>query len=143
MPTSLHNRPVPNDTQLNVEKIARNWEETSDDDFRVMQSLYQSKSYYWALFLGHLTIEKLLKALYVKKHKEHAPLIHNLYRLAKLNELELTPERVEWLVEVTSFNINARYDDDENEFRQKCTPAYTAEWVEKINHLQSWIKTLL
>jgi predicted nucleotidyltransferase len=27
MPTSLHNRPVPNDTQLNVEKIARNWEE--------------------------------------------------------------------------------------------------------------------
>jgi HEPN domain-containing protein len=89
-------------------------------------------------------LEKLLKAVYVRKHKEHAPFIHHLLRLAQLSEMELTKERADALADITSFNLNARYDfDDEEPFYKKCTPAYTAEWIEKINQLQQWIKTKL
>ena len=49
-----------------------------------MKTLYESKSYGWSLFLGHISIEKLLKALFVKKNGNHAPFTHNLYRLAEL-----------------------------------------------------------
>jgi len=31
-----------------------------------MQSLLENRHYTWALFVGHLVLEKLLKALYVK-----------------------------------------------------------------------------
>jgi HEPN domain-containing protein len=129
--------------QIDVKEVIRHWTETSDDDFRTMYALYNSKSYHWALFLGHITIEKLLKAYYVKIHRSHAPFTHNLYRLAELCELELTDELKRWLVEVTTFNLEARYDDYKRNFYQLCTAAYTAAWIEKIEILRKWIKGVL
>jgi HEPN domain-containing protein len=70
-------------SNIDAQKIINHWIETSDSDFQTMQTLYQSKKYNWALFLGHITIEKLLKALYVKRFERHAPFTHNLYRLAE------------------------------------------------------------
>jgi HEPN domain-containing protein len=61
-------------------------------------------------FGTHLS-EKLLKAVYVNKFEIHAPFTHNLYRLAEQIELELTDEYSDWLDEITSFNLNVRYDD--------------------------------
>ncbi len=80
---------IPNMEPINIDKIVKHWIEASDNDFQTMINLHHSKSYSWALFLGHITVEKLLKAYYVKKHQTHAPFTHNLYRLAELNEFEL------------------------------------------------------
>jgi len=46
-----------------IEKTKNHWVETSDDDFKTMNELCKSKSYNWALFVGHISLEKLLKAL--------------------------------------------------------------------------------
>lgn len=75
---------------IDVDRIVRHWIVTSDDDFQTMPTLYNTQSYEWALFLGHISTEKILKALYVKRLKAHAPFTHNLYRLAELIKLELT-----------------------------------------------------
>jgi len=128
---------------IDVDKIVKHWIETSDEDFRTMLNLYDSNSYGWALFLGHISIEKLLKAVYVSRHKKHAPFLHNLYRLAELNSIEMTEDQSDWLDKVTSFNLNARYDDYKREFYSLCTPAFTNEWIEKIKVLRSWIKQML
>ena len=40
---------------------------SSDEDFEVMIDLSNLKKYSYALFFGHLVIEKLLKAYYVPK----------------------------------------------------------------------------
>ncbi len=108
-----------------------------------MNGLFKSKSYNWALFVGHISVEKLLKALYVKLHEKHAPIIHNLYRLAELCEIELTDEYSDWLDTITSFNINARYDDYRKEFYNLCTPEYTELWIGRIKELFKWIKMML
>jgi HEPN domain-containing protein len=52
-------------SNISFDKIVKHWIETSDDDFNTMLSLYNSKSFGWALFLGHISIEKLLKAHFV------------------------------------------------------------------------------
>ena len=59
--------------KIDVEKVVKHWIETSEEDFQTMLDLFNSKSYSWSLFLGHISIEKLLKAYYVRKHKKHAP----------------------------------------------------------------------
>ncbi len=130
-------------SNIEVDKIVKHWIETSDDDFNTMLTLYNSKSYGWALFLGHISTEKLLKALYVKRFKEHAPYTHNLYRLGELIGLDLTDEYADWLDEITSFNLNARYDDYKKEFYKLCTPDYTKSWIEKIKNIRTWIKEML
>lgn len=46
----------------NAELVAY-WLDTAERDHQTMQHLYASKDYHWALFMGHLVVEKLLKAL--------------------------------------------------------------------------------
>jgi hypothetical protein len=48
-----------------------------------MIHLYEKKHYTWSLFIGHLVIEKLLKALYTQKFSNNPPYTHDLYRLSK------------------------------------------------------------
>jgi HEPN domain-containing protein len=130
-------------SNIDVDRIIKHWIETSDDDFETMLTLYNSKSYGWSLFLGHISTEKLLKALYVKKFKKHAPHTHNLYRLGELIGLEMTDQYSDWLDEITSFNLNARYDDYKKEFQKLCTPDYTKIRIERIKTIRKWIKEML
>ncbi|CAA9292043.1 MAG: hypothetical protein AVDCRST_MAG95-4066, partial [uncultured Adhaeribacter sp.] len=67
---------------LNQDAIVSYWLESSDSDFATMQHLFTAKDYSWSLFLGHLVIEKLLKALFVKNLNKQAPFTHDLLRLA-------------------------------------------------------------
>jgi HEPN domain-containing protein len=130
-------------SQLNIDKIVKHWIHTSDNDFEAMLTLFHSKIYHWALFMGHISTEKLLKAYYVKQNRKHAPFTHNLYRLAELGNLEISEEYAEWLFKITTFNLNARYDDYKKEFYKMCTADFTKEWIDKIKNLQQWIKQKL
>jgi HEPN domain-containing protein len=47
-------------------EIVQFWIKDSDRDFKTMRHLLERGHYVWAMFLGHLVLEKPLKALYVK-----------------------------------------------------------------------------
>lgn len=129
--------------EFDNEKLISYWLNSSDDDFETMISLFENKRYNWSLFAGHLLTEKLLKALYVKINGEFPPFLHNLYRLAEMCRLELDEDKKLFLVTVTAFNINTRYDDYKMSFYKKCTAEYTTEWIEKIKVNREWIKKLI
>lgn len=129
--------------ELNKERLIKFWIDGSDDDFETMIAMYDSKRYSWSLFVGHLMIEKLLKAYYVKMKSDYPPFIHNLLRLAEKAEIELTNDKKELLVTITAFNINARYDDYKMSFSKRCTPEYTGKWIENFKTLRQWLKTLI
>lgn len=122
------------------ESIIQHWIAMADNDYETMMVLYNSKQYHWSLFLGHLVIEKLLKACYVKQNNEHPVLTHQLLRLAISSGIEVNNELQMQLVTITSFNMNARYDDYKLSFYKKCTPQYATEWLNQIQNLRTWIK---
>jgi HEPN domain-containing protein len=128
---------------LNKEKLINHWVDSSDDDYETMITMHNSKRYNWALFAGHLMIEKLLKAYFVKIKSDYPPLLHNLLRLAEKSDIKLTDEQIEQLVTITAFNINARYDDYKMSFKKQCTEEFTNDWIEKLINLRQWIKTLI
>lgn len=132
-----------NESLFDTEKVVKHWIESSEKDFKVMNILFKEKSYDWALFIGHISVEKLLKAYYVKIHNTNAPFTHNLYRLAQLSNIELTDEYSDWLDQITTFNIEARYDDFKKEFYSLCTFEYTQNWIYKIEVILKWLKQML
>ena len=123
--------------------IIESWINSSDNDFLTMNDMYKTKHFDWALFIGHLAIEKLLKALYLKTTGEHPPLIHDLRRLAEKIKLSLTEDRIIQLDSISRFNIRARYDDYKQSFSKLCTVEFTDEWISKINECRLWIKQML
>ncbi len=128
---------------LNKDKLIKYWIDGSDDDFETMVVMFDSKRLSWSLFIGHLMIEKLLKAYYVKVRSDYPPFTHNLLRLAEKSDLELTDDRKEQLVTITAFNINARYDDYKMSFKKQCTPEFTSTWIDKLKELRQWIRVLI
>jgi HEPN domain-containing protein len=129
--------------KVDIDKTYNHWINTSDKDSITMLNLYSSKDYSWSLFIGHIVIERLLKASVVKVTSDHAPFTHDLTKLAKLSGLLFSEEHLDWLDTISTFNMNARYDSYKEAFYKKCTYEFTTEWIDKIKILQSWIKEKL
>jgi HEPN domain-containing protein len=105
-----------------------------------MVHLFEKGHYTWALFIGHLVIEKLLKAVYCQKNADKPPLIHDLFRLAEKCHIELEEQQKDNLDTISTFNIQARYDDYKMEFQNKCTPVFTRKWIDTIKEIRLWLK---
>lgn len=130
---------------MNNVDLMNYWLESSDRDYESMKKNYETKQYTWALFIGHLTLEKLLKAIYAKLNESspYPPKIHNLNILAERCNIELDERKTKILLICNSFNISARYEDYKNEFYQRCTEEYTSEQIKNIEEVRTWLKGLL
>lgn len=94
---------------MNFDKVIQYWTESAEEDWLVVEHLFDSGDYRHALFFGNLFLEKLLKALVVQARREHAPRTHNLLFLAERAGLALTEEQHNTLLRVTAYNIETRY----------------------------------
>lgn len=126
-----------------MDEVSQYWTDEAEDALTVLDHLFEKGDYSYALFFGHLAIEKMLKALYVTVKREHAPPIHNLARLARLADIQMSKGRKEQLVLITSFNIEARYPDLKRSFRKKCTKEYAAEQIQAIKDAMKWLQETL
>ncbi|MCD4721016.1 MAG: HEPN domain-containing protein [Desulfobacula sp.] len=128
---------------MKINEHIKYWIDSSDDDFQAMTHLFEKGDYTWSLFIGHLVLEKLLKAWYVKLNSKTPPFIHDLVRLAEKADLILDDEQKDILDTISTFNIRGRYDDYRREFHKKCSNAFTKEWILNIKGFREWIKIKL
>ncbi len=124
---------------FNQEKTIRYWLEGAAYDLETGKSLLESKRYPYALFFGHLALEKALKALVVKESGKHAPYSHSLVILAQKAKIELTEDMLDDLAEYTIFNIEARYPDEKKIFYDLCTEDFAYEKFSEMEKLYKWL----
>jgi HEPN domain-containing protein len=116
------------------------WLSTSEMDFSSMDTIHNAGKYTVALFMGHLALEKLLKALWVKVHSDNfPPKTHNLVKLAVEAEVKLNQIDISLLLEINEFNLETRYPDFKMDFYKRCTQEFSAEYIHKIKELYSCI----
>lgn len=104
------------------------WQESARSDRQIAEDLFRLDHYHMSLFMWQLTLEKLLKGQIAKVGAEIIP-THNLLRLAKEAGLDFSEKQKESLAEITTFNIEARYDDYKRRFYKKATKEFTSRWV--------------
>jgi HEPN domain-containing protein len=125
------------------ETLIQFWSHASELDIDAAQQLLDSEKFPHALFFGHLALEKMLKALYVKIVEDYPPKTHNLLMLIKKLEFELPPGTEKHLVVINSFNMEARYPDEKFEFYKRCTAHFTNEYFKIIQEILEWLKQKL
>jgi HEPN domain-containing protein len=54
---------------FDLEKTIRYWHEGAKYDLGVSDAMFKTKKYPYALFMGHLALEKLLKAFVCQEYK--------------------------------------------------------------------------
>lgn len=129
---------------MNIKEHIDYWLESAQHDMETAETLLTSGKFDWSLFLGHLVLEKALKALYVNEHgKELPPRTHNLIRLIQESSLKVDKETLLWLDRVNDFHIEARYPDYKREFYKICTKNFAEHHLNKIKEMFSWLKSRL
>ena len=130
-------------SEFDVQAVVQYWLTEAAEALQVADHLVEKGDYSYALFFGHLAVEKMLKALYAQRLREHAPPIHNLLRLARAAGVEPDESQTETLITITAFNIEARYPDLSRAFRDKCTPEFTGRQMATIKEMFAWLRSLM
>ena len=112
------------------------WLQSALRDWDVTRDLVKSRRYMYALFFAHLVIEKLLKAHWVKEHKDNIPpRLDNLSALYDKLKFELPSDLKDELTIITSWNIEARYQDYKDRFYKICTKDYTEKKLKIVEEI--------
>ena len=111
------------------------WIDSAQDDLQSAEDMLTIKRYNWALFVGHLALEKLLKSKFVLKFNEHPPKTHNLLMLIEKLEFEISKDEKMFLMMVNKFNIEARYAEYKQDFDKICTKEFAETNFTKIKEI--------
>jgi HEPN domain-containing protein len=129
---------------MEIDEHIRYWLNSADHDLDTAESLFSAGKFDWCLFLGHLVLEKGLKAFYVKDNQNRMPpKTHNLVKLAEKTTIPLNDELKLFFDEVNDFNLEVRYPEYRQEFYKGCTKEFAEEYLDKIKEQFKWIKSLL
>ncbi|MHB1686698.1 MAG: HEPN domain-containing protein [Ignavibacteriaceae bacterium] len=127
---------------MNKEEHIKYWIETSKYDLGSAFAIFNSGKFNWSLFIAHLALEKLLKALWVKNNKENnPPKIHDLAKIGEGAKIDLTVQQFAFLRLVNTFNFEARYPDYKFSFYKICTKEFAEINLYKIKEMYQWLET--
>ena len=124
---------------MDKQNIIDYWLTTAHHDLETAESLFQSGRYDWCLYVGHLILEKALKAYVVKTTAEVPPKTHQLLYLAEKSGLTLSDTQKIFLERVTDFNLEARYPDYKLSFYKLCTAEFAKQNFDEIKEFYQWI----
>lgn len=128
---------------MDINKQIDYWKKSAKHDLDTAESLIKEKKYDWALFLSHLVLEKMLKALFLKEKEVFPPKTHNLIILLKKVGIEISEDEYDFYEEVNTFSISVRYPDEQFKFYKLCTEEFTVEKFNKIKEKYLWLKKKL
>ncbi len=129
--------------KFDVGKTIKYWLDGAEYDMDVAKALYEKAKYPYAMFMGHLAIEKLLKALVVKNTKGQAPYTHSLSVLADKLGFEVPLKIRKSLIRFMEFHFEARYPEEQKKFYKKCTKQFAGKKMKEIKEVFIWLKKKL
>lgn len=113
------------------------WVEASNRDWEAIQAMYNAKTFIYSLFFAHLSLEKLLKAHWVKDNTGNfPPKIHYLLYILVETKLEMTNTDKNFLEIMNQFQLEGRYPDYQFELYKKYDAEKTKNILDQVNTLR-------
>lgn len=120
-------------------KTIKYWLDSAAYDLETGKSLLESGKYPYALFFGHLALEKTLKAFVVRYTTQHAPFTHSLILLATNAGIDIPESMLDKLAEYMEFHLESRYPDEKKNFYEKCTKEFARLKFSEMEESYRWL----
>ncbi len=128
---------------MTIDKQIKYWINAAENDLPVIESLFKGGHYLWCLFIGHLILEKIIKAHYVKDNEQNPPKTHDLLKLVEKTNLSLSEENKLFLDEMNDFQLEAMYPDYKFSLPKSLDINSTKQKLYQIKELFGWLKSQL
>ena len=121
------------------------WIELSEYDIETAEAMLKSRRYLYVGFMAHQSVEKILKACYVKSKGKTAPFSHSLSYLAKKADIydAFSEEQKSFIDLLEPMNIECRYPTHKEQLMRSLTEERCKEILATSKELQQWIKKRL
>ena len=118
-----------------------NWLEGAEYDLESARHMYATGRYLYVVFLCHLTLEKMLKALVSEITDMPAPKSHDLIYLLKRAGISPAPQHLEFLGKVNNASIPARYPSDIREAIREYTENVADSYLIQTEEVVAWLRS--
>jgi len=116
------------------------WQDGAIEDWQAADQLITGNKIRHGLFFAHLALEKILKAHVCKFTGKIAPKIHNLVRLAETAGLSLSDDKIDFLDEMSEFNLEGRYPVPS---LPQISSQEATEYIKKTKEVLEWFSRQL
>lgn len=129
-----------------MNRVVRNWAATANYDLRTAEAMYKAGRYLYVVFMCHLAIEKMLKAILAQRYPEDVPpKVHNLIHLAQKTEIALPDNLKDFFQRIDNVSVATRYPEDlrtlSKEFNQDTAKRILTETKRMIKWLKQHLKS--
>ena len=126
---------------MTKEDHIEHWLSSAEESWESAKYLAKGKHFSLSLFALHLSLEKMFKAIWIKKSvKDNPPYIHDLRKLAEMVNLEISAEDYDYLAIINSWNIRGMYPDYTKRLYQSTTVNYLNEQIGRTGKIKLWLQ---
>ncbi|MBP7496863.1 MAG: HEPN domain-containing protein [Bacteroidales bacterium] len=120
------------------------WIKSAETNKETMYYLFQGNKYVDSLFFGHLYLEKICKALWVKNNENNfPPKMHNLLFILEKAGIKLDENDSEFLDILNRYQLEGRYPDYINLIHKETDLDSCLQYINKINNIAQWLMRML
>lgn len=126
---------------MTKEEHIAHWLKSCEDDEITMHALFDSGRYTHSLFFGHLYLEKICKALWVRNNNGNTPpFIHNLLKLLPLTDTGLSDDDILFLDDLNKYQLSGRYPEYTFSLQKQTTKEYTVYCINYIKEISACLR---
>lgn len=121
------------------------WVDLAEYDLETAKVMLESRRFLYVGFMAHQSIEKILKAYFVKVQGKTPPFTHNLSSLVSRAELKklISEKQLELIDILDPLNIEARYPTHKEQLLRSLSEERCRDILEETKELLTWIKSKL
>lgn len=124
-----------------MNKAIANWIKSSEYDIKTAEALYKSKRFVYVIFMCHLAVEKVLKAIVAHKMKKTPPKTHDLFYLVKLSLLDVPETYRPVLMHLNEASVPTRYPEDIVKLAKAYNKSAACRYLKETKELLKWLKS--
>jgi len=117
------------------------WLRQAQYDMETADYLFDGERYFYAVFMCHLSIEKALKGLYIKRFNKTPPKTHNLIYLIEFINIDIPGNHYDVIFTLNRISVPARYPDNLQTILKEFNKSKTIEVIEQSKEVLKWLKT--
>lgn len=121
-------------------KATERWLAQVDYDLETAEHMLKAGRHIYAIFMCHLALEKMLKAVISEETQTLPPRTHNLIDLARRAKLAPSAQHQEFIGKLADASVATRYPEDLSELLPQYPEAVTQEYLKTTEEVITWIR---
>ncbi len=113
---------------------------SSEYDFTTAGHMYKTGRYVYVVFMCHLAIEKMLKAIAAEATDKTPPKTHNLLYLIKLSDIKIPQDLFDFVAKINNASVVTRYPEDFSKLIESYPENIVKEYLEYTERVLEWLK---